>query len=124
MQPNWLTHIIVVPLFSNVLGLLSVFVNVGGIVLPLSLVDHLPRNFPQGVLVIPGLFLTPLAVGAFDLWWRLKQAEPDRWYKLLSAVHGGCLLLIPLWVLNWGAILFVLVVTLVAWVTALLRWIG
>jgi hypothetical protein len=120
-QPTWLTNIIVVPLFSNILGILSVFVHVAGVILPLSLADHLPRNFPQGVLVIPALFLVPLALGAFDWWWRLKQAEPDRWQKLLSPVHGGCLLLVPLWALNWGAILFVLGVILVAWTSRLLR---
>lgn len=120
-QPTWITNIIVVPLFANILGILSIFVHVGNVFLLSYLNDHLPRNFPQGIVVIPVLFLAPLAVGAFDWWWRLKQPEADRWEKLLSPVLGGCFFMIPLWLLNWGAIVFVLGVVLCAWTSRLLR---
>jgi hypothetical protein len=112
MQPAWITNIIVVPLFANILGILSIFVHVGSVFLASYLNEHLPRNFPQWVSGIPTLFLVPLAVGAFDWWWRLKQPEPDRWEKLLSPVLGGCFFLAPLWLLNWGGMLFMLVLIL------------
>ena len=110
-RPSWLTNIVVFPLFANVLGLLSIFASAGGMALPLTLADSLPRDFPRGVLVIPG-FLTPVAIGAFDLWWRLQQDEPDRRRKLLYPVYSGVIFMIPLWLLYWGGMLFMLVLIL------------
>lgn len=101
---NPLTHHIAIPFGANILGLLSFFVALGGVFLPLNFAERLPRNVPSQVMLLPGL-LTLAAVVAFDFWWRMRQPESERWSKLLYPTYGGCFFFVPIWLFFPGVVL-------------------
>lgn len=112
-RQNLLTDIIVAPFFTNVLGLLSFFFVLAGTSLPMFYFDHLPRNMPQWLVVVPG-FLSIAAVAAFDLWWRLRQEGYERRTRLLHSTLGGCMMMTPLWIFYPGMVLWMVILGVLA----------
>ena len=69
----------------------------------LSAVDnHANRDWNHFVAVS-----TALCVATADLSWRLATTGVSRWVRWFSPFAGGCLLLVPIWIMSslvWGTI--------------------
>lgn len=84
-----MTRIVVFP-FGNILGLLEFFGAFG------TAVGACLTAGKTAIVIAPFCIL---AVMTLDIWWRMGQPEKALWARLLSPYAGGCIFLLPFWLL-------------------------